>query len=112
PPMKSIIKKILEPYGDDRVDETIEIYRDNYETEGLFETTLYSGIKDALGALGNSGYELCIATSKRHIFSEKILKNIGIYDCFSHVVGTSSDGLLDDKSVLLKHLLETRNLAK
>jgi phosphoglycolate phosphatase len=48
PPIDDIMRLLLEPYGDDRVAEAVNAYRADYGQSGLFNSTLYPGIAQAL----------------------------------------------------------------
>lgn len=108
PPMSDLVKTLLEPYGDDRIEETIDLYRAHYGQYGLYNSLLYEGIFSALETLKQRGDTLFIATSKRHVFAGKILDHMGISDFFSDILGTPPDGSMDDKRQLLSYLL-TKN---
>ncbi|KHT22682.1 HAD hydrolase-like protein [Pectobacterium carotovorum] len=110
PPMVNIVRTLLEPYGDDRVEETINIYRAHYGQHGLYNSIIYEGIMSALEALKQRGDKLFIATSKRQIFAGKILDDMGISSFFLDIIGTPTDGSMDDKSKLLSYLLTKHGL--
>lgn len=110
PPMNEIFKVLLQPYGDDRINEAIALYRENYQQYGLLKTQLFSGIFSCLSELQQQGFALYIATSKRQRFAETILTNTGIAHFFTAVQGSSENGQLDDKSLLVAHLLQHQNM--
>lgn len=110
PPMKVIFQKLLGFFDDDRVNSTIEIYRKHYNKIGLYNSSAYELIREALVTLRTTGYDLYIATSKRQIFAEKLLKTVNLYEFFSVVQGTPADGTLDDKSDLLRSLITSHAL--
>ncbi|MCL6323618.1 HAD hydrolase-like protein [Pectobacterium polaris] len=105
PPMGDIVRTLLEPYGDDRIEETINIYRAHYGQYGLYNSVIYEGILSTLETLKQHGNKLFIATSKRQIFAGKILDDMGISSFFSDIIGTPADGSMDDKSKLLSYLI-------
>ncbi|MEI7238282.1 HAD hydrolase-like protein [Pectobacterium brasiliense] len=105
PPMSNIVKTLLEPYADERVEETIKIYRAHYGQYGLYNSQIYEGVLLMLDKLKQSGNKLFIATSKRQLFAEKILGEMGISTLFSDIIGTPADGSMDDKSKLLAYLI-------
>nr|WP_225622302.1 HAD hydrolase-like protein [Musicola keenii] len=114
PPMNSIVCTLLAPYGDNRVAETVNIYREHYGQHGLYESVPYPEIQTSLSQLKNNGHDLFLATSKRQIFAEKILVNLKLDSFFTDIMGTLADGSLDDKSQLLsalinKHALDRKN---
>ncbi|WP_420065769.1 HAD hydrolase-like protein [Pectobacterium colocasium] len=110
PPMNTVVSSLLTPYNDDRVIETVNIYREHYSMHGVYQATLYDGIKMALGELKDKNHRLFIATSKRQRFAEIILTNLKLRSLFTGVIGTQEDGSLDDKSLLLSALIHKHNL--
>ena len=48
----------------------LTLYREYFSTKGLFENSLYSGIKETLAALKAQGAILCLATSKPEVFAK------------------------------------------
>ena len=81
----------------------IELYRERYNTWGVYESPLYPGIKEALKHLAQRAV-LCIATSKREQGARKILKMRGIEDIFQLVAG--DDGTRPTKAQVISHVLE------
>lgn len=106
PPMTHIIGHLLAPFGDARVIEGVELYRDHYPQHGLFFSQPYPDVQRFIDHLVAQGHVLHVATSKRQAFAEQILDNTGLRPIFRSVYGTSPDGSLDDKSILLARLLE------
>lgn len=58
------------------------VYRDNVSKR----SRLYPGVKEGLAALADEGYRLACVTNKAAQFTEPLLKDMGIYDCFELVV--------------------------
>ncbi|PWD60872.1 HAD hydrolase-like protein [Pectobacterium parmentieri] len=110
PPMHSIVRTLLEPYGDSRVEETINIYRAHYGQFGLYNSVIYEGILSVLKTLKQRGDKLFIATSKRQLFAGEILDDMKISPFFSDIIGTPLDGKMDDKTKLLAYLLTQNGL--
>ncbi len=110
PPIKQIFATLLAPYGDQRLDEAVDIYRQHYRAHGLLNTRLYPQVPETLNFLRQHGFALYIATSKRQAFAETILCNTDIESLFSAVLGMPEDGSLDDKSELVKRLVSMENL--
>ncbi|MGL9720599.1 HAD hydrolase-like protein [Symbiopectobacterium sp.] len=110
PPMDKIVAALLAPFGDDRVAQTVAIYREHYGRVGLLQGLMYPGIQQVLQTLHAEGHHLFIATSKRQPFAERILARIGISALFDDILGTPLDGSMDDKRLLVAHLLGKQGL--
>lgn len=107
--MNDVVAHLLQPFGDDRVRQCVEMYREHYRHHGLYDCTPYQGISEVLDRLTVDGHSLFVATSKRQEFAERMLHHTGLYDRFEKVLGTSPDGKLDDKADLLKLLTQSFN---
>jgi phosphoglycolate phosphatase len=109
PPMPKVIGRLLESYGDDRIEAGIEAYRAHYGEIGLHMAVVYPGIADALRHLVANA--VCfVATSKRSIFAVRIVEELGLAERFRQVYGTVPDGSLDDKADLIAAILRAEGL--
>ena len=70
--------RLMRQCGDDRVTEGVALYRQFYGASGLFDNALYPGISNMLDNLVAAGFTLCLATSKRRVFAERMIANFGI----------------------------------
>lgn len=106
-PMGQVVAQLLRPFGDDRIAECVNLYRDHYGERGLYDCAPYPGISEALELLAGDGFLLTVATSKRQAFAEKMLRHAGLHARFADIRGTTADGTLDDKADLLGMLLKS-----
>jgi phosphoglycolate phosphatase len=109
PPMPQVIGRLLERYGDDRVDAGIAAYRAHYGETGLHLATIYPGIADALPHLSANAH-CFVVTSKRSIYAQRIVESLGLAVWFRGVYGTEPDGSLDDKADLIAAVLRAEEL--
>jgi phosphoglycolate phosphatase len=105
PPIAVSIGKLLQTYGDDRVDLGITTYRARYSTTGLYECSVFPGIPEMLAALTEAGRALCVATSKRRDFAERVVDYLGLRRYLPKVYGALPGGGLDDKKDLLAEIM-------
>jgi phosphoglycolate phosphatase len=105
PPIGVSIRTLLEKYRDDRVDLGIAVYRARYSAVGLYDCTIYPGIVDMLEALTGAGHALCVATSKRRDFAERVVDHLGLRRFLPAVYGALPGGGLDDKTDMVAELL-------
>jgi phosphoglycolate phosphatase len=110
PPIEEIMRNLLARYGDDRVADGVAAYRADYGERGLFGSTLYPGIADALIAMQQAGARLFIATSKRRRFAVRIIDHLGLSAMFEAIHGSEDGGALDHKPELLAHVLNRHGL--
>jgi phosphoglycolate phosphatase len=105
PPIGVSIRDLLEKYGDDRVEQGIAVYRDRYSTVGIYECSVYPGVADMLVALTDAGYVLCVATSKRRDFADRVVDYLNLRSYLPKVYGAIPGGGLDEKKDLLAEIL-------
>ena len=105
PPLRDSFVKEL---GEDMADEGANFYRDYYFKKGLFETSIYDGVRDLIEDLYKNGYNIYLATSKGEESSKKILDHFGILDYFSYISGSSNNK--NTKKKVMDHLLNENNL--
>ncbi len=105
PPIAVSIRGLLEKYGDDRVERGIAVYRDRYTTLGIYECSVYPGIAEMLVALTDAGCALCVATSKRRDFADRVVDYLNLRSYLPKVYGAIPGGGLDEKKDLLAEIL-------
>lgn len=111
PPIAVSLARLLKPVGDNRVDQALEIYRAQYSATGLYDCTVYPGVEAMLRDLRAADVTLCIATSKRRDFAERVMEHLKLRDFVRAVYGAEPGGGLDHKSDLLAHILITERFA-
>ena len=105
PPLRASFVKLLG--GDGPADLAVSFYRERFADIGLYENSLYAGIAETLTTLRSSGRRLFVATSKAHIYAERIIDHFGLRPHFETVFGAELDGTRADKSDLLQYALRT-----
>ena len=111
PPIAVSMRRLLEQYGDDRVDLAVGIYRARYSDVGLYDCSVYPGIVHMLDALRDAGLAMCVATSKRRDFADRVIDHLGLRSYVQAVYGAMPGGGLDDKQDLLKHILSVEGFS-
>jgi phosphoglycolate phosphatase len=111
PPIAVSIRRLLEQYGDDRVDQAVGIYRACYSDVGIYGCTVYPGIAGMLDALRDGGTTMYVATSKRRDFADRVIDYLSLRSYVRGVYGALPGGGLDDKQDLLAHILSVEGVA-
>ena len=90
PPLQESFKKY---YGmtPEEAEEAVVQYRVYFRNTGMFENSVYEGVKETLEKLRSEGYVLAVATSKPEIFTIQIMEHFGIRDYFSVIGGSTMD---------------------
>jgi phosphoglycolate phosphatase len=105
PPMAVSIGTMLGKYGDDRVDLGLTTYRYRYSSVSIYDCTVFPGIKQMLAALKDAGHSLCVATSKRRDFAERVVDYLDLRQYLPKIYGAIPGGGLDTKQDLLAEIL-------
>ena len=111
PPIALSMGRLLEQYGDNRVDQAVTIYRARYSEVGLYDCTVYPGVVAMLDRLRAAGSTMCVATSKRRDFADRVIDHLGLRAYMHAVYGALPGGGLDDKQDLLTHILSAEGFA-
>jgi phosphoglycolate phosphatase len=110
PPIAVSLRRMLEPFADDRVDLALTVYRERYSSVGIYDCSVYPGVVEMLGAARDHGLALYIATSKRRDFAERVMDFLGLRAYVQGVHGAEPGGGLDRKQDLLAHILTVQRL--
>ncbi|HYI27362.1 MAG TPA: HAD family hydrolase [Bradyrhizobium sp.] len=108
PPLHGSLKKLLG--SDELADRALVLYRERFADVGLFENQVYPGIEDTLSTLARSGRRMFVATSKAHIYADRIIDHFKLRIYFERVFGAELDGTRSDKTELLRHAVQTVNV--
>jgi phosphoglycolate phosphatase len=111
PPIAVSIRTLLAQYRDDRVDLGLQTYRARYTDVGIYDCIVFPGIPEALAALKQAGRSLCVATSKRRDFADRVVDYLGLRSYLPKVYGALPGGGLDDKKDLLAEILRVEGYA-
>jgi phosphoglycolate phosphatase len=103
PPLRASFVRLLG--ADHSADNAVAFYRERFSDVGLYENGVYDGVREVLALLGAAGPRLFVATSKPHVYAERIVAHFGLRDHFERVFGSELDGTRVDKSDLLAYAL-------
>jgi phosphoglycolate phosphatase len=85
-------------------------YRDCYDLEGWRDASVFVGVREMLGQLRTTGFDLYVCTSKQERFAKRILDVFELTEYFSRIYGDKLEYATHDKSVLLSKLLDERTI--
>lgn len=86
--------------------EAVAKYRERFSAIGLFENKVYDGIYDVLQTLVDNGHILVLATSKPHIFAERIMVKYRLRPYFKLISGSELDGTRNNKDEVISYAIE------
>lgn len=108
PPLRASFTTLL---GNDlESDKAVAFYRERFGEVGLYENTVYDGIEAMLTELQNTRGRMFVATSKPHVFAERIIDHFGLRRYFKRVFGSELDGTRVEKTDLLRYALREANV--
>lgn len=107
-----LIDSFMEFYGFDR--ETalrcLAKYRERFSEVGIYENIIYDGAAAMLAELKAAGKIIALATSKPHIYANKILEHFHIRQYFDGVYGPELDGTHNSKAEVIALALDGLNI--
>ncbi len=109
PALRRSFAMLLDTRDGALIEEATRLYRERFDTVGLFENRVYDGVPDMLERLRPA--RLLVATAKMARFAERIVTHFGLAPYFSGVYGAEPGGRFDDKADLIAHMLRREGLA-
>ena len=104
PPLRDSFRDFYGIDGED-TERAVAVFRERFEAKGINENQIYPGMSELLHRLKERGVMLAIASSKPQEFVHIVLRNFGIEECFSIIVGSEKDGTRDTKIEVLTEAL-------
>lgn len=104
PPLSQSFMKFY-GFSKEQAMEAVGFYRERYNETGIFECSLYPGVKACIQELKAQGYLIGMASSKPETFCRRILEHFGILELFDDVVGATLDGRIDTKEEVLNEVM-------
>jgi phosphoglycolate phosphatase len=105
PPLSVAFRTLLQSDEPQVIEQAIAAYRERFETAGLFENALYSGVRQALAELQKSGHRMRVVTAKPRPYAIRILEHFEIDGLFEAVHGPTLGDLTHNKAILIAEAL-------
>ncbi len=83
----------------------LEIYREKYLAEGVYDASLYPGVAEVLHAIHAAGIPLSLATSKPETPARAVLEHFGLIEPFDELTGASDDEVRSAKKDVVEEAL-------
>ena len=120
PPYETLCKFIGPPLLDgfrdfcgfdtEKAQAAVRLYREYYETTGLYENAVYDGIPEFLRALKEKGKTVILATSKPEKFARLILEHFNLIQYFDYAAGATIDETRNKKDAVIAYALKECNI--
>ena len=111
PPLKGSFEK-YHGLSSAEADRAVELYREYYREKGMLDCCLYSGIKELIDYLNESGCKVVIASSKPHIFVKRIVEHFGMTADFALIAGSELDGTRVDKAEVIEYAMTSLGISQ
>ena len=98
-------------FSNEKALKAVEYYREFYRKDGIYQNSLYDGVKDLIIKLKQQGKILVLATSKPQPFAEIVLKQYDLLEYFNFIVGATFDGKLNYKNDVIRVALEISGIS-
>ncbi|MDL2310723.1 HAD hydrolase-like protein [Peptostreptococcaceae bacterium OttesenSCG-928-C18] len=96
--------------NEQEADKIVQIYREYYKDDGVYENKLYDGIVDVISELKLRGNNIFLATSKPLIFAKKVLEQHKLTSYFDFVAGATLDNKISEKKDVIKYIIDSNTL--
>jgi phosphoglycolate phosphatase len=91
--------------GEAALPDVIAAYREHYGRVGMYETTVYPGIRELLAGLRAQDVLLAVATSKPEAYAVPIVDYLCLTEFFETIGGDELDGSLRTKALVIGKVL-------
>jgi phosphoglycolate phosphatase len=92
--------------GTGKLSAVIDSYRENYGAGGMYDTSVYDGVREVLAMLYVSGVRLAVATSKPEHYAAPIVEHLQLAEFFETIGGDELDGSLPTKAQVIEKVLQ------
>lgn len=111
PPTHDAFRELLGSNDPDLNARTIAIYRERYAKLGLFESSVFPGVREGLMALRDANHRLSVVTSKPQVYANTLIDHFELRQYFSRVFGSELSGERSNKVELIAHVLRSEGIS-
>ena len=104
PPLRDSFHQLL-GVPQERVEEAVSLYRDDFHSRGRFLYSVYEGIRPMLRLLRAEGVHTAVATSKPYQLAKDILEWFSLSPLFTRIVGETDGAKKLGKPELIRRAL-------
>lgn len=109
-PLWEIFPQLLGTEERGQIERAVALYRERFETKGIYENAVYPGVPEMLRSLQRMDVVCYIVTAKPTRYAERILENFSLPQYFARTYGSHPDGMLSQKTELIRHVLTEEGL--
>lgn len=90
--------------------EAVRYYREYYPVKGIFDLTVYPGIREVMTRLQENGKKLILVTSKPHVLADRILEHFDLGKYFDYTTGPELNDHSSEKVRLIEQAIRACSL--
>jgi phosphoglycolate phosphatase len=88
----------------------VERYRVHYRGGGMYDLSIYEGMKEAVAAIRQQADRMFVCTAKPEPYAVPIVEHCGYAPFFERVYGAALDGSLDDKADIIAKIIAEQGI--
>ncbi len=88
----------------------VERYRVHYRGGGMYDLSIYEGMKEAVAAIRQQADRMFVCTAKPEPYAIPIVEHCGYAPFFERVYGAALDGSLDDKADIIAKIIAEQGI--
>lgn len=112
PPLRETIESLTENLPSAQIDHLVSIFKKHYDTDGCKQTHAFLGITNLLRYLSEKNIALFIATNKRHVPTQNVIKTLKWEVYFKGIFSLDSiSPVASNKGALIRHITDTFHLS-
>lgn len=103
-----LVNAFTEIYGFSREKsiQAVKYYREYYPDYGIFECTVYDGIRCVFEGLKKQGKQIILATAKPELYTQRILDHFDLAKYFDLVAGSDFENTRTEKEEIIAYALK------
>ena len=105
PPLMDSFQELF-GFSSEKAREAMKKYREYFAEKGLFENSVYEGIRETLTLLKSQGKHLFVATSKPEIYTNRILEKFDLTHFFEFVGGADIEETRSEKAKVIRYVVD------
>ncbi|MBR1403752.1 MAG: HAD family hydrolase [Treponema sp.] len=105
PPLMDSFQELF-GFSSEKAREAMKKYREYFAEKGLFENSVYEGIRETLTLLKSQGKHLFVATSKPEIYTNRILEKFDLAHFFEFVGGADIEETRSEKAKVIRYVVD------
>lgn len=101
---------IFYDFPEEKAKEAVLKYRERYNTVGVYENKVISGVPETLKTLYDNGKKIYLATSKPLKLAKIVLEHFDLAKYFTFICGASLDFSFEDKASIINYVLDNQHI--